>query len=467
MAFFWWKLHLLWQESIWIAASFVRTIGVRRILSSLIFAPMKNAYNETIQLLYSQLPVYHHIGPAAYKKDLTNTLELCALLDNPQRKFKSIHVAGTNGKGSSSHMLAAILQTAGYKTGLYTSPHLKDFSERIKINGTEIKKDFVVAFAAKMQSAMEKIRPSFFELTVAMAFEYFAQEKVDIAVIEVGLGGRLDSTNIIDPEVSLITNIGFDHMDILGDTLPEIASEKAGIIKPGRPVIISERQPEVENVFIAKAKESASPICFASDLVTAKKFDNGNVIVQWQLGKDSLTLSPALKGLYQLKNIKGVVQAVLILKTLGYTISDESVVVGINNTTDLTGLKGRWQKINDRPLTICDTAHNAEGLSEIVKQIKITPYKNLKWVLGMVSDKPHEKILSFLPTDAQYYFCQAKIPRAMDAEKLSHLAARFGLKGKVVRDVNEALNTARKESSEDDLIMVGGSTFVVGEVEAI
>lgn len=426
---------------------------------------MVNSYQQIIEWLYSQLPVYHHIGSAAYKKDLTNTLALCAHLDNPQHKFKSVHITGTNGKGSSAHMLAAILQSAGYKTGLYTSPHLKDFTERIKINGAEIEKDFVVEFVNRMKKPMEQILPSFFEFTVAMAFEYFAKEKVDIAVIEVGLGGRLDSTNVINPEISLITNIGYDHMDILGNTLPEIAWEKAGIIKPKKPVVISERQPEIEKVFINKANEMGSPIYFASDRVNLTRPDDETIQIKTE-GR-FLLVNPELKGLYQLKNISGVVQTSLVLGELGYSIPESAITNGINNSVKLTGLKGRWQKISERPTVICDTAHNAEGIIEIIKQINITPHKKLRWVFGMVKDKSPEKILAILPAHAQYYFCQAKIPRAMDAIELNKMAHEKGLTCKVVPDVNDALKKAKEDSSSDDLIIVGGSTFVVAEVEGL
>ena len=426
---------------------------------------MNEAYQQTINFLYNQLAVYHHIGPAAYKADLTNTLKLCALLDNPQNKFKSIHITGTNGKGSSAHMLAAVLQAAGYKTGLYTSPHLKDFCERIKINGVEVQKDFVVAFVKRMKGAIKSIKPSFFELTVAMAFEYFTTVNIDVAVIEVGLGGRLDSTNIIDPEVSLITNIGYDHMDILGDTLSQIAYEKAGIIKSNRPVVISEHQSEVAKVFIDKAAETESPIYFASELIIPKRNENGTF--QLQTSGLNLLVEPELKGMYQEKNIRGVLQTCRVLRQLGYSITQEAIVDGINNTVQLTGLKGRWQKIGNNPTVICDTAHNVEGLLEIIKQIKATPHQKLRWVFGMVKDKPPERILDILPTGAHYYFCQAKIPRAMNANELYTQAKAKGLIGKPVADVNEALQMAKQESSPQDLIMVGGSTFVVAEIEGL
>jgi dihydrofolate synthase / folylpolyglutamate synthase len=426
---------------------------------------MDSLYHESLNFLYSQLPVYHHIGPAAYKKDLTNTLQLCALLDNPQHKFKSVHITGTNGKGSSSHMIAAILQSAGYKTGLYTSPHLKDFSERIKINGEEIDKNYVVDFVNKMKKAMADIKPSFFELTVAMAYEYFVLEKIDIGVIEVGLGGRLDSTNIITPEVSLITNIGYDHTDILGNTLKEIAYEKAGIIKPGIPVVISERQPEVEEVFIRKAEECGSAIYFASDLCKVLDSKPGEMNIDCR--GSIFSFEPELKGIYQTKNLLGVMQATMILRDRGYSIPDSAIINGINKTVALTGLKGRWQKIMDKPMVVCDTAHNAEGISELLKQIEKIPHRKLRWVFGMVKDKSPDKVLSLLPTEAKFYFCQARIPRAMDADDLMKLAIAKGLTGVVVRDVNDALKLAIDDSQADDLVMVGGSTFVVGEVEGV
>jgi dihydrofolate synthase/folylpolyglutamate synthase len=421
-------------------------------------------YTQAIEYLYAQLPVYHHIGPGAYKKDLANTLALCAHLDNPQHKFKSIHVTGTNGKGSSSHMLAAILQSAGYKTGLYTSPHLKDFTERIKINGADIPKERVAEFVNRMIQPMKDIQPSFFELTVAMAFEYFALEKVDMVVVEVGLGGRLDSTNIINPEISLITNIGYDHMDILGDTLIEIAREKAGIIKPKKPVVISERQTEVETVFMEKAAQSDSPIYFASDQIELKPGGNS---IQVVTANSTFSINPELTGAYQSKNLRGVIQTAFVLEELGYKITQADIVKGINDTVKLTGLKGRWQKLRDKPLVICDTGHNAEGISELIKQIKGTPHQKLRWVFGIVKDKSPDKVLRILPTDAEYYFCQAKIPRAMQANELYAQAIKHTLRGQVIPDVKEAVNTAIRDSAPDDLIMIGGSTFVVAEVEGI
>jgi dihydrofolate synthase/folylpolyglutamate synthase len=422
-------------------------------------------YQESLNFLYSQLPVYHYIGPKAYKADLKNTIALCEQLNNPHQKFKTIHVAGTNGKGSSSHMLAAILQSAGYKTGLYTSPHLKDFSERIKINGQEIDHPFVTDFVDRMKPAMAEIQPSFFELTVAMAFEYFAVNRVDIAVIEVGLGGRLDSTNIIQPEISLITNIGYDHMDILGNTLAEIAFEKAGIIKPNTPIVISERQPESASVFDNQAKEKHAPILYASDAITSKQTMGGDLLIE--SATFTGRLNPELKGKYQLKNIRGVISTISKLVEAGWTITPDTIVNGINNTVRLTGLKGRWQIVRQNPLVVCDTGHNAEGILELIQQINQTPHATLHWVFGMVKDKSPEKVLSILPKDARYYFCQAKIERALDANTLLNLATEKGLTGVAVADVNAALSMALRASKPEDMVIVGGSTFVVAEVEGL
>jgi len=421
-------------------------------------------YEETLNYLYQTLPVFQRIGAAAYKNDLTNTIQLCESIDNPQDKFKSIHVAGTNGKGSSSHMLAAILQSAGYKTGLYTSPHLKEFTERIKINGKEIVQQAVVDFVNELQPLMEEIQPSFFEATVAMAFQYFANEKVDIAVIEVGLGGRLDSTNIISPELCLITNISFDHKNLLGDTLEKIAFEKAGIIKKNIPVVISERQ-IVQNVFIDKTKTTNSVIVFASDYIQLK--NDGQEFIAIVDHKEWLRLNPELKGNYQQKNIPGVLASVLALRKIGYDISDEAIQKGISNVIGITGLKGRWQKLREHPLTICDTGHNVDGIKEVVSQIKTTPHTHLHFVFGAVNDKDISDVLSLLPKEASYYFCQAKIPRALNAVLLAAEAERMGLQGIIIPDVNEAYKEALKNAAADDMIFIGGSTFVVGEINEL
>jgi len=358
-------------------------------------------------------------------------------------------------------MLAAIMQSAGYKTGLFTSPHLKEFTERIKINGEEIAQSFVVDFVERMKPSLEKIKPSFFETTVALAFDYFAKQKVDIAVIEVGLGGRLDSTNVITPEVSLITNISWDHMDLLGDTLQKIAGEKAGIIKPNVPVVISERQQEVEDVFIQKALNEQSPIIFASD-----KFDIDELkIGHHKIGNEVYDLELELKGNYQEKNLAGVFAVVEELRKRNFSTHDRDVFNGLKNTIQLTGLKGRWQKLNDKPLMICDTGHNEAGIKLVVEQINQQKFDKLHFVIGMVKDKDISKVLMLFPEDAHYYFCNAKIPRAMPAVELKEKAKKFGLIGEAIEDVNEAINQANKNASVDDMIFIGGSTFVVGEIE--
>lgn len=406
-------------------------------------------FQQTLDYLFSTLPMYQRVGTIAFKKDLTNTLKLCELLDNPHRKFKSIHIAGTNGKGSSAHMLAAILQSAGYKTGLYTSPHLKRFTERIKINGVEMKEDAVVHFVSNNKLHLERIKPSFFETTVAMAFDYFAKENVDIAVIEVGLGGRLDSTNVITSLVSLITNIGYDHQQMLGNSLHEIAKEKAGIIKNNIPVVIGERQEEIAEVFVKIAKNKKAPILFASDI------DNSFV--------NKLNLD--LKGNYQKKNVQGVVEVVKLLNGLGYLVEDNHIAEGLENTCKLTGIKGRWQVLNTAPTTICDTAHNAEGISAVFEQLLLLPHDKLHIVWGMVSDKDVVKILKLLPKEANYYFCQPNVPRGMDVDELKRNALQIGLEGILVRDVNEAIKIANEKASARDLIFIGGSTFVVAEID--
>jgi dihydrofolate synthase / folylpolyglutamate synthase len=421
-----------------------------------------NTYQQAVQYLYDALPMFQRVGAVAYKNDLTNTNALCEALGNPQNKFKSIHVAGTNGKGSSSHMLAAILQTAGYKTGLYTSPHLKEFTERIKINGQEVGQEFVIDFVNRIKPEIERIEPSFFEITVAMAFDYFAQQKVDIAVIEVGLGGRLDSTNVITPIVSLITNISWDHKDLLGDTLSKIAFEKAGIIKNNIPIVVSERQSDVEEVFIAKANEMKSKILFADDEWKVDTLSNGKFSVSHQALKREYELD--LKGLYQRKNIAGVLAVVEIVKE-NFSISDDQVRKALSATISITGLKGRWQKLGEKPLVICDTGHNEGGVKELVRQILTQKFDRLFIVWGSVKDKDINTILELLPRKAYYFFCQAKIPRAMPALELQEKAQQFGLDGMTVEDVNEAIAAAKKLSTPDDLIFIGGSTFIVAEID--
>lgn len=434
--------------------------------------PIMN-YQQTLDYLYSQLPMFTRDGTSAFKKDLTNTLLLCEKLNNPQQQFKSIHVGGTNGKGSTSHMLAAVLQLAGYKTGLYTSPHLKDFRERIRINGKMISEQEVVDFVADQQESIEEIQPSFFEMTVAMAFDYFAREKVDIAVIEVGLGGRLDSTNVISPLLSVITNIGWDHMNLLGNSLPEIAAEKAGIIKPNIPVVIGEYQEEVAAVFLEKAKQENAVIRFASADWNA--IINPNHIKTNSAGFLAATVSDEnvgnksdyqldLTGLYQLKNLKTVLSALDELRKQDFIISSDAVFTALKSVKTLTGLNGRWQVLDRNPLVICDTGHNPEGIAEVLINIEATPYQHLHFVLGMVADKDSSKILTMLPKNATYYFCKPGIPRGLAAETLKQQAAAFGLHGHNFNSVKEAFETAKQHAQPDDLIFVGGSTFVVAEI---
>ncbi|QHT71863.1 bifunctional folylpolyglutamate synthase/dihydrofolate synthase [Rhodocytophaga rosea] len=428
-------------------------------------------YQQAIAYLYQQLPMFHRIGKAAYKADLQNTIALCEHLGNPQHTFRSIHVAGTNGKGSTSHLLAAILQAAGYKTGLYTSPHLKSFTERIRINGQEISQHSVVRFIEQHQDFIEKIQPSFFELTVGMAFHEFSSQQVDVAIIEVGLGGRLDSTNVILPQLSVITNISFDHQDILGDTLPQIAFEKAGIIKPDIPVIISEYQPETASVFIEKARQENSPVYFADETFKIEYTGHSDEYLWvnvWRKGELYLKeLACGLMGEYQLKNLAGVCQAAEQLQQLGYYLSEQSIRDGIAQVTTLTGLKGRWQKLQINPLIICDTGHNEAGIREVVLNIRKQPFEKLFIVLGVVKDKDLSHILPLLPTEAYYFFCQANIPRALPAHLLQMQALAFGLSGESIPDVNQAIQAAKAKANPQDMIFIGGSTFVVAEIEEL
>lgn len=425
-------------------------------------------YLETLDYLYTKLPMFSRIGAVAYKKDLHNTIALCDAVGNPQTQFKTIHVGGTNGKGSTSHMLAAILQQEGYKTGLYTSPHLKDFRERIRINGNMVPKKVVSQFVQQQKATIESLQPSFFEVTVAMAFAYFAAEKVDIAIIEVGLGGRLDSTNIITPELSVITNISLDHTNLLGNTLPEIAFEKAGIIKPGIPAVIGERQVETDEVFLKKAKETDSPLTFAADelSVTQVNKDEQYLSVTVQQGTSVLfdNLKLDLTGSYQLKNVLTVIQSVLELRKLGYTITDKAVYKALKNVKNLTGLQGRWYTLQQSPLTICDTGHNLAGIAEVIQNIAHTPHHNLHMVFGVLKDKDISGVLALLPKQATYYFTQPSVERAMPAEMLAEQAANFELQGQVYPEVKLAWKAARQQALPGDLIFIGGSTFVVAEV---
>lgn len=418
-------------------------------------------YEETLAFLYSQLPVFQRIGAAAYKANLNNTYALMEVLDHPHRKFKSVHIAGTNGKGSTAHMLASIYQEAGFKTGLYTSPHLKDFRERIRLNGEMVSKEYVVDFVEKYAEKFTPITPSFFELTMAMAFKYFADEKVDIVILETGMGGRLDSTNIVKPELSIITNIGMDHMQFLGDTLPKIAAEKAGIIKEEIPVLIGEKQVETKAVFAAKANELNSFIHYAEDLIALKKlkvegepyavFNGYKLLFQ--------DLKFPLEGSYQINNLKTVLAASVLLR-----LPIDAIQRGIEKVISNTHLSGRWQVLNLNPLTICDAGHNEDGLRYVVKQLEQTQYKTLHFVLGVVNDKDIGHILELLPKEAIYYFCKADIPRGLDAEVLQVKAKQIGLTGEVYSSVPEALKAAQIAAAMDDLIFVGGSTFTVAEV---
>ena len=425
-------------------------------------------YPQTLDYLFTKLPMYQRVGAAAYKADLNNTIAICKALGNPEKKIKCVHVAGTNGKGSSSHMLAAILQQAGYKTGLYTSPHLVDFRERIKINGKEIPKTEVVKFVEENKTIFESIEPSFFEWTVGLAFDYFAKQEVDVAIIEVGLGGRLDSTNVINPVACLITNIGFDHMNLLGNTLPLIAEEKAGIIKSRIPVTISQTQLEVIAVFNNKAKELKAPIEFADKnyKVISYKYEKNILSLELLHKKTNAkhTYNLDLQGSYQIKNVMGVLNTIEVLKGEGFLIEDEMIHKALSHVQKITGLQGRWQIIQNKPLVIADTGHNQDGIREVLENLKRYDYKKLHFVLGVVNDKDISSILKLLPKDAAYYFCKASIPRALDEKELSIQAKKEGLTGKAFKTVIEALAAAKKQAKVADLVFVGGSTFTVADI---
>ena len=402
-------------------------------------------YQDTVSWMFQQLPMYQNKGVSAFKKDLSNAIKLSGYLSQPEKKFKSIHVAGTNGKGSTSHMLASVLQEAGYKVGLYTSPHLKDYRERIRINGKVVSKQFVIGFIKRNKSFFESNNLSFFEMTVGMAFDYFAKQQVDISIIEVGLGGRLDSTNIITPELSVITNIGYDHMQMLGNTLEKIAREKAGIIKQNVAVVIGETQSETEDVFKSKAKETNSQIYFADQLT------------EYSLESD-------LKGYYQKHNVKTVIQAVKVLQNTQFKISQSELKKGLLNVTKNTGLQGRWQVLGYKPKIVCDTAHNREGLTYIIEQLKTETFKTLHIVFGVVNDKDLSSILNLLPMKATYYLCKPNVRRGLAVEELELVFKKRQLECHSYESVNEALNAAKICANKDDFIYVGGSTFVVAEI---
>ena len=431
-------------------------------------------YPETLVWLYAQLPMYQRVGAAGFKKGLGNTEALAEALGHPEAKFKSVHVAGTNGKGSSSHLLAAVLQSAGYKVGLYTSPHLREFTERIRVNGQELAPDYLVSWVENHRELFSEIEPSFFEMCVALAFDYFAAEQVDVAVVEVGLGGRLDSTNIITPLVSLITNISYDHQAMLGNTLPEIAGEKAGIIKPGRPAVVSQLQAEVAAVFEAKAQQEGSPLLFAGTRYEARLATEAaanqasagvqllNVYREGQLHLASIELG--LLGDYQRLNLPGVLATLDELQAQGFTIPEQALRQGLREVTRLTGLRGRWSILGQHPLVVADTGHNEAGLRLVLAQLARVPHRHLHMVIGTVNDKDVTKVLALLPREATYYFCQADIPRALPADELAALASAAGLTGQAYGPVPVAVAAARAAAAPDDVVFIGGSTFVVAEV---
>lgn len=428
-------------------------------------------YTETIDYLFSRLPMFSRMGAAAIKTDLVNTKKICSWLGNPQTKFKTIHIAGTNGKGSCSHMIAAILQECGYKTGLYTSPHLKDFRERIRIDGEMVSKDFVISFTERIKPLIEEVNPSFFELTVGMTFEYFASQRVDIAVIETGLGGRLDSTNIIIPELSVITNIGRDHMNILGDTLQLIAAEKAGIIKKNITAVIGESSDETDEVFMTVAAEMHAPIVFADKRYYASDWQHKNGLLQTDIvnshDQSRQTYQLDLPGYYQLKNLVTVTETIHQLRAKKFDLPQEKVIRALKQVKKLTGLHGRWEVIYQHPQVVLDVAHNEDGIRELVNQVELSDYRQLHIVIGMVKDKEIDSVLALLPPEAEYYFTKAQIPRALAENILHEKALSAGLKGEAYSDVNTALKTALGRASKEDLILVCGSVFVVGEVSPI
>ena len=406
-------------------------------------------YQDTLEYLYNSAPMFQQVGAGAYKEGLENTRALDAHFRHPHEHFRSLHIAGTNGKGSCSHTLAAILQSAGYRVGLYTSPHLVDFRERIRVNGQPISEDYVIRFVEEERAFFEPLSPSFFELTTAMAFKYFADEKVDVAVVEVGLGGRLDCTNIIHPDLCIITNISLDHTQFLGHTLAQIAGEKAGIIKPGIPVVIGETTPETRPVFCQKAQEEGAPIHWAEE----EGHEN-----------DYPGLSFELKGLYQEKNRRTLLTALPILKEIGYRLTENDIRQGFAHVVELTGLMGRWQKLQDSPTLICDTGHNTGGIAYIAQQLRAQPCHRLHIVLGMVNDKDIRGVLALLPHEADYYFTQASVKRALPADELARLGTEAGLKGEAFANVPAAVRAAQKRSLPEDFIFVGGSTFVVADL---
>jgi dihydrofolate synthase/folylpolyglutamate synthase len=431
-------------------------------------------YEQTLAYLFEKLPMFSRVGAAAYKADLANTIRICQSLDQPQNKFKTVHIAGTNGKGSVSHMLAAIFHAAGYKTGLYTSPHLKDFRERIKVSSNgeglqEISQQFIIDFTEKIKPLIAEIEPSFFEITVGMAFDYFRKSEVDIAIIETGLGGRLDSTNVVFPELSIITNIGMDHMNILGDSLEKIAGEKAGIIKEKTPVVIGEVLPQTISVFEATAKEKNAPLHIASKKRQAVdwKWKNHELIVE--VAEEHVTdhkiFHLDLPGIYQLKNLLTVLESCYQLKLKGWNLQDEIIHKALRQVKKLTGLHGRWDIIHQYPTVVLDVAHNEDGINQLLEQIEVTDHHRLHLITGFVKDKEVDRVLSMLPKNAEYYFTQANIPRALESAMLLQKAEKHGLNGREYPDVNSALKEAIAVAGRNDLVVVCGSVFLVGEVQ--
>lgn len=425
-------------------------------------------YEKTVEWLFAQLPMYQRVGKAAYKADLHTTHELDVRFDHPHRSFPTVHVAGTNGKGSVSHMLAAVFQAAGYKTGLYTSPHLIDFRERVRINGEMIPKKEVVSWVEAHQPLFEELRPSFFEMTVALAFDYFRQEAVEMAIVEVGMGGRLDSTNIITPEVSVITSIGKDHMEFLGKTLPEIAGEKAGIMKYGVPVVLGESRPELVDIFKEQARKLKAPVYQASRYFRVPfsvTLPDGRQFFQVRSGKDPVypALESDLSGMVQRRNLPVVLETIEILRRNQWTLPEEAVYDGIARTRAMTGLRGRWELVSDQPRMVFDTAHNEDGIRSVMQQLAETRFDRLHVVIGVVGDKSADRMLQLLPQDAQYYFTAASIPRSLDVKLLAAKAGYYGLKGQITESVQDALQTARAAAGKGDLIVVTGSSFVVAE----
>ena len=429
-------------------------------------------YQQTLDFLFSQLPMFHRIGPAAYKANLDNTWALANHLGNPEKKIRSIHIAGTNGKGSVAHMLASVFQEAGYKTGLCTSPHLKDFRERFRINGEMMPESYVSAFVQEHMDFFETIKPSFFEMTIAMTFAWFAEQKVDIAIIEAGLGGRLDSTNIITPELSVITNVGLDHMNLLGNTIEVIAREKAGIIKPGIPVVTGKSRNKAMQVFLEKAAQTGSDIFFADQNIKVKlagfTFLNGERLMEGSIyGSTELDeFQCPLTGTYQLENIVTVAQAVDVINRTGrFAISESEMKKGLKNVIKNTGMAGRWQFISQKPLVICDTGHNVDGIRSVIENIKLIPHSHLHFILGMMNDKDISGILALLPRDnTTYYYCKPDVPRGLSVDELEREAGKLGFNGRRFESVKEALSQAKSKAADDDLVFVGGSNFVVAEV---